>query len=818
MRYAARVRRLPSLVLFALATTASVPAFAQSWGARLVRTLDSIGAADLVTDKHGKVHVSALLPPGISPGAVGLVGFDDDTASKHLSPADVIRLGEAHPEIEIHVGPGLRPLLDSSKKWTRAELFRKETGFDGKGVVVGIIDTGIDILHPDFRNADGSTRIKWLLQEGAPAGKHPELEQQYCGQLDSSCAVLDEADINALLANEDPGGTGDTSGHGTHVTSIAAGNGGPSQVKNPRYVGVAPGADLVIGAMQSFGDDDVAWAAQFIFDRAKEMGEPCALNVSLGSDYGAHDGTDILDRRLARLVGDRQPGRAIVVAAGNSAPLFVIDGEDKPWGFHTETRVYPHADVRVPIRVPAAQEALKGYLWITFDPGDEVSVGFEKADGSTWVGAVDPGHENSVKDGDRKAGIVNNKYKPDAALVPPSNGAVIVWEGKWDKEGELAVHLSGKGHAHLWVTTDAPSEELVFLFKGAIKQGTINVPATSPSLLAVGCSINRNAWRTWKGPVIGVGDDPLAEPDSVCYFSSAGPTPAGVAKPELIAPGGYVVGAMAKTADPRMTGEGLFWVPAESCPKETPSCFVSDDYHAVATGTSMSAPHVTGAVALLFQANPTLTQAQVTEVLQAGARYPRGAVRYESQLGPGELDLIGALRALGEEQADFADPDASKSWYVMSSEYARPDSSWPVQGTVELRRADGTVAHALSGDLLKLTVTNGVVLAPLLKVRHGLYRFTVAGQVGKGGQPMTIDVTYDGKSLGKKVLPVQDDPWAQDFAADAIGSCATSGSPSRTSGAWGAIALSLVFAIRRRRARRGAQRSLAGQCLRAARG
>lgn len=801
LRYAARVRRrLSSLAVFSLATLIAGPALAQSWGARLVRTLDRIGGADLLTDKHGKVHVSAILPPGVSPGAVGLVGFDEDTASKHLSPADVIRLGEQHPEIEIQVGPGLKPLLDVSKGWTQAQAFREATGFDGKGVVVGIVDTGIDIRHADFRNADGSTRIKWLMQTGVAGGAHPDMEQKYCKDLDTTCRILSEDDINAALAKDgDTAGTFDSSGHGTHVTSIAAGNGGPSVNKKPRYIGVAPAADLVIGSLESFGDDDVAWAAQFVFDRAKDLGEPCALNISLGSDYGAHDGSDILDRRLARLVGDRQPGRAIAVAAGNSAGLYLVEGEK--WGIHTETRVYPNADVRVPLYAPKG-EPLKGFLWITFDPGDEVSVGFEKADGSMWVGNVDPGHENGVEDGKAKAGIVNNKFKPGSSLVPPTNGAVIVWNGEWKEDGELAVHLSGHGHAQLWVTSTGVFDTSGFLFKRAIKQGTINVPASSPSLLAVGCSVNRVAWLTWKGLIVGSGDDPSLEPDSTCFFSSAGPTPAGLMKPELTAPGGYVVGAMAESADPRNVSGGLFDPGHGYCPDDVPNCYLADETHAVASGTSMSSPHVTGAMALLFQANPKLTQAQVTQVLQAGARYPQGKVANDSQLGPGELDLMGALRALGPEEAEFAEPDPAKSWYVVSSDMARPDSSWPVQGTVELRRADGQVAHAITGDLLQLEVTNGVVLTPLLKVRHGLYRFSVAGEQGRGGEKMILDVKYDGRSLGRKVLPLEDDPWSQAVAMEAVGGCSAGPSRGTTEIGWGAfVAMIAAAGLRGRRDR-----------------
>lgn len=126
------------------------------------------------------------------------------------------------------------------------------------------------------------------------------------------------------------------------------------------------------------------------------MNEACALNISLGSDYGAHDGSEqVPGRRLARLVGDNKPGRAIAVAAGNSAGPHLPKGETIPWGFHTEAHVYPDADVRVPMETSESKTG-RVYLWVTFDPGDEVSVGLD-GPGGTWLGGVAPGHEEALR-------------------------------------------------------------------------------------------------------------------------------------------------------------------------------------------------------------------------------------------------------------------------------------------------------------------------------------------------------------------------------------------------------------------------------------
>ncbi len=769
---------------------------------------------------------TVVLPAGASASALGLLEVAPGIGAARLPPAGLTAFAASHPELYLGLEPPRRPLLDLSRGWVHVDQFRANSGNsgDGAGVVVGVVDTGIDIHHPDFLDKNGKTRVAWMLNAEPPRGLHPDLEHRFgCDDpKQSQCAIYSAADIDALIAQ---GSTAihDAEGHGTHVTSIAAGNGGVSIHSTPKYAGIAPAATLVIASPSTDGgffDADVLRSASFVFDRATALGEPVVCNLSLGGDFGPHDGTSALEKGLSALVGDDKPGRAIVVAAGNSGALTDL-GDGPSSGIHTEARVTPGGITRVPVRAGASTTG-QGFIWITFRPGDVVDVALEGPDGSRWVGFQSPDSEAGYDDKKgTTAGVVNNHLSKASSLTADTNGAVVVVQGVWADHSEFNVLLRGSGDASLWVvgTGDVgPTSPIGMVFERAIRQGTVTVPASAAGLLAVGCTLNRLGWKPLGETAIAItalAGDEHPEPDGACYFSASGPTPLGVMKPEISAPGGFVVGAMSSEADPRKVMGGLFdstgCPPAKDPTQATKPCFLVDEQHAVAAGTSMSAPHVAGAIALLMQLDPTLTQGRVTDLLEAGARHPTGRVPFDYQLGPGALDIEGARQAMADPVNSGDAPDLLKSWYTLSSAYAQPDGAFPVWGTIELRHADGSFANGFDGTMLSVVVTNGELVRPLVKVRHGLFRFAVAGAAGHVGEALTLDVRYGGGSLGSRTLPIGTDVWTSDGVVDAVGGCAIDRAATRTGGASALAvvgALGLALARRRYRARRSIARRL----------
>ena len=781
-----------------------------------LKSLELAGAPGLpraLIGKSGRVSLLADYPAGSGLSEL-LVGGRYRPLS--LPITQVADFARDNPHVKLFWAPPRYPLLDEADDWIAGTLFREETGLTGAGVVIGIIDTGIDANHADLRSAEGKTRIRYLIDFSRPPGdRQPELEGEYGCTEDTECAIFSAEDIDELLSN---GVTGDepkdTFGHGTHVASLAASNG--LSDKSARYIGVAPEATLIGARVSRAGDGaiydaDIVQAARFVFEQAERLGMPAVVNLSLGSDFGTHDGSSQLEQALASFVGPEYPGRAIVVAAGNSGGLYVGtgSGEPEPLGIHTEVHIPRESEVSVPLLMPsAALGGLRGgaaFVWLGFRPGDAVSIAVER-NGEPWIPKVAPGKATTYSAGNYDGTVFNGPTAEDVSIeVGPSN-AVVAIDGDFEPGTKFTLQLSGHGTASLWVQATggvSPDVSVGVLFPRGEKEGTINIPASHPDLIAVGATVNRNRWRDFRGQPFLVGEpdeqtEALAEIDGCARFSAAGPNAVGAMKPDLVAPGMYVVGAMSGAADPRSNGGLGVFASQTRCGEPDYECFVADDQHAVTSGTSMSAPLVSGAVALLFQRRPELTQAQVRVLLQAGARRPTGTVRSEQQAGAGVLDLSGTLAALVAEDSPIDRAPSSASRIVLAAPFAHPDPSWPLQGLLELRDEEDRVADGFDERRLSLLVGGGNLTRPISRLGPGLYGFEVVAPVGSGGQSLTLQLEFDGQTLAERRIQIGVDRWLAEGSATARGGCLL-GRRAPLSGSWWVVLSALTLLARRRR-------------------
>ncbi len=175
-------------------------------------------------------------------------------------------------------------------------------GLTGKGVIVGIIDDGIDVNHFDFKNKDSTSRILYIWDQRATtdtSAPNPyNYGKEWTGQqIDSGICTHNDYSVVAS--------------HGTNVAGIATGNG--LAVNN--YKGVAPEADIIIVAT-NYQDTSVVDAVDYIFRKADSLGQPCVINMSLGSYWGSHDGKDIYAQAINNMIAEKD-GRVVVCAGGN---------------------------------------------------------------------------------------------------------------------------------------------------------------------------------------------------------------------------------------------------------------------------------------------------------------------------------------------------------------------------------------------------------------------------------------------------------------------------------------------------------------------
>jgi subtilisin family serine protease len=179
--------------------------------------------------------------------------------------------------------------------------------YDGTGIVVGIIDSGTDFAHPDFKDAFGNSRIKFLWDQVPLAGS--TVPQPYNYGIEWTDTQIN---ANQCTHNDLP-----HFGHGTHVSGIATGNG----LANGTHHGIASKADIVVVALDfNKTGPTIADAVQYIFSKATLLGKPCVINASVGDYYGSHDGTD-LEAKLIETMVQNVPGRVMVAAAGNAGNI-----------------------------------------------------------------------------------------------------------------------------------------------------------------------------------------------------------------------------------------------------------------------------------------------------------------------------------------------------------------------------------------------------------------------------------------------------------------------------------------------------------------
>lgn len=463
----------------------------------------------------------------------------------------------------------------------------------GKDVLIGIVDSGIDYENPDFRNADGTTRILALWDQTLQNGKPP---QGYHIGTEFTSEQINEAlrmEVREERYRIVP--SRDTSGHGTAVAGIAAGNGRGS--KNGKYRGAAPEAGLLIVKMGGAGETGFPRTTQlmrgvdYIVRKAEELKKPVAINISFGNTYGSHDGTSLLERYL-NTVSERWKN-VICVGSGNEGTTAGHAAGEYRKGMMTE----------VQLAVQQREKSFSLQIWKSYV--DEVAITIVDPSGNHSGRLEEKEGTQRIQIGETELLVYYGEPKPYSirqeiyiSFLPRNE---FVTAGVWKIQ-----MMPGQVVDKLWQMW-LPVQNALNIGTAFLKPDsstTLTIPSTASLVITVAAY---NALTFSYADFSGRGPAQIYEGENAN-------------KPDLAAPGVRVMAPVA--------GGG----------------------YAEFTGTSFATPFVTGSAALLMEwgivkgNDPYLYGEKVKAYLRRGARQIPGYERWPNgKLGYGRLCIVQSI-------------------------------------------------------------------------------------------------------------------------------------------------------------------------------
>ena len=631
-------------------------------------------------------------------------GLDFITASVPVSQLNA--LADVDNVTKIKVARLMRPTTDVARKKTNAYDLLTQSSlaasmgvnsqYDGTGVVLGVIDTGIDFQHIAFRDKDGNSRVKWAYLYN---GSGPGVE------------YTDPADIAALTTDDA------TQDHGTHTSSIA---GGSSVIVNKTdkdhftvtvtddhasatYGGMAPGADLYLAAVKDMEETEMANAIKKLVEYADNEGKPLVMSNSWGSSWGARKGTGLFSSVVSQYFGDSYPNHIVLFASGNDAGLGTAEGGGYFVKKDDASQASPLGTI---IRTPdAGGDAYSGNMFVAYA---EQPINCELYVLDNCTGAVlmsMPFTEDTTIDdisvtvGETTTTCYNGKLgvtfdteygdhfvclsSEDGLTATAENAytlAVRIYPANAEATAEINMWSCGLSYFTNTLTTEG------ITWTNGTDDMCVSNETTIPDAISVGAYVSRRTWGNYDD--IGYSFGGNAQGD-IAYFSSyatAEMSPLGMAYPWITAPGSVVVAGVNHFHTTGVDENSYF---GEKKQSRLVVNNVDNPYGAM-QGTSMATPVAAGIVALWLQAvcehGKTLTVNQVKEIMRVSAVYDEYTTTgpNASHFGNGKVNALLGISILSrmiddatgiininEEPGSLrhtttGGQDADSAWYTLS--------------------------------------------------------------------------------------------------------------------------------------------------------
>lgn len=520
------------------------------------------------------------------------------------------------PPEEILLPPPPPPVAGAPTRGVPEQIVRGGIeGSTGKGVIIAIIDSGIDFRHPDFIATDPQGRpasrllFFWDTFSNAFEVRGSSTKPPYSfpngqpvGTLYTRAQLTQELQSNSVTIPAT-----DDYGHGTAAAGIAAGNG--RATPDREYTGVAPDADLIgvrIGLDEGYVENEYLLNAilGWLDSVAAKENKPIVISCSFAGDFGARDGETVEQRQIQARFASNPAGRALVVAAGN----------DQQSGMHARRQLGN-------LQNPAL------FVW-NAEQGMQLDVYIHAANGA-------PVQVSDLSYADWDAVVAGQPARPPTLLRADINPL--------SKETQLTYQVpEGWSGVYLWSKSGSSAQADAYIEGGqfhpdlARTAELVGTPGTTPAAITV-ASYDWSDKFTSAGKTVSLkdacGSFPMAIGQLSCYSSPGFSRSPGVIKPDITAPGEWFLAPYAKLPNGR------------GADPEDWTADASGNY-VLFNGTSAATPYTAGVIALFLQKKPSLTPSQLRDLLRRYATRDQNTRDTPNVgWGYGKLDLK-AVRAI----------------------------------------------------------------------------------------------------------------------------------------------------------------------------